>query len=198
LTNASNANTIDITTFKLVPEASDVVVEESIFLLDDFESYAEQADLDEVYTHRVPNAGENHNDEHILLGDFGQEESQGVRFMIGEHDVTGWDLFRTKSDIDKTGLTDDYDYFGFWFQSDDISTIYVWLYWSGSQNSVSVDVSAIAADGGYVVVPLSSWGKTATQINAFAIGYDLVDPPIQGTVYLDDIMFLTSPEALEE
>ncbi|MCF7932963.1 MAG: DUF5011 domain-containing protein [Acholeplasmataceae bacterium] len=189
LTNASNANVIDITTFMIVPELVETIPEDLVFMLDDFEGYADQAAFELVYTHRVPNAGANHNDSHLQWGDFGSEGSKGAQLMIGEHAVTGWDLLRTKNNFDNTGLTNEYIYFSFWFQSDDVTSIYVWLYWSGSQNSVTVDVSAFAATGGYVTIPLSSWGKTATEITQFAIGYNLVNTTTQATVWIDNIMF---------
>ncbi|MDI6452770.1 DUF5011 domain-containing protein [Peloplasma aerotolerans] len=197
LTNASDANVMTFTQFLLVPEKTDVVPIESYYMLDDFEGYADQAALELVYTHRVPNAGANHNDEHVLLSPTsGAYGTQGVAFTYGAHSVTGWDLLRTKSNIDNTGLTNDHLYFAFWFKGDGVVTnIYVWLYWSGSQNSKLVNVSDVPAEGGYVYIALSEWGKTATDITQYAFGYD--NPSTTGTVYIDQIMFITGPGAFE-
>lgn len=197
LTNASNANVIDINQFKLIPEMGEVVIEPLVFVLEDFNDYVDQTAFDAVYTHRVPNAGANHNDAHLALVNDGMSASQGVKFMIGEHAVTGWDLLRTQANFDNTGLTNEYGYFAFWFKGDGVITnIYVWLYWSGSQNSQMIDVSSVPAEGGWVYVPVSAYGKTATEITQFAVGYNHTNTTFKATVYLDHFMFVNDPSAL--
>ena len=194
LTNAQAANVIDIKQFKLVPQVVEELETPVGFMIDAFDDYENQAALDLVYTHRVPGAGANHDDTHITLGNnYGVNETKGVKFMIGEHAVTGWDIFRTESGFDKTGLTDDYDYFAFWYKGDPtITALYVWLYWDGSQDSKVIDVSDIPAEGGYIYMPLSLWSKTATQIQNFGIGYNHSNTTFKTTIFLDNFMFVES------
>jgi hypothetical protein len=189
LANSSAANVIDVKQFKLIPEVTEEPV---VFTIDNFDDYADQTALNAVYTHRVPTAGDNHDDAHIALeATAGVESSKGVKFMIGEHAVTGWDIFRTENGFTNTGLTDDLGYFAFWYKGDSsITSISVWLYWTGSQNSYTINVSNVPAEGGYVYVALSQYGKTATQITNFGIGYNHTDTSVTGTVYLDDFMFI--------
>ncbi len=170
-----------------------------VFLLDDFE-YADQAAFDAKYWHRVPNySTPNHNDAHLTLGAFGEDGSKGVQMNIGEHGVTGWDLLRTKNNFVNTGLTNEYQYFAFWFKGDGVITqIYVWLYWSGSQNSKVINVSNVPAEGGYVYVAISDYGKTATEITQYAIGYNLANNTTKYTIYIDNIMFINDLSALNQ
>ena len=192
LNNVSAANVMYFKQFKILPVAGTAV--DPVYMLDDME-YADQTAFDAVYVHRVPNAGANHNDAHLTLTDsVGFDGSKAVAFTLGGHDVTGWDLIRTSSNFDNTGLTDQYQYFGFWYKGDPVvTTLYVWLYWSTSQNNVTVDVSGVPSSGGFVTIPLSSWGHTATQITQYAIGYDQPSDDLDALIYLDDIMFVTDP-----
>lgn len=198
LTNATAANVLDIKQFKLIPEKVAVEPQALSFMVDNFESYADQAALDLIYMHRVPNAGANHNDAHVAWSDNeGFAGSNALKLTFGQHNVTGWDLVRTKANIITTGLTDDYLYFAFWFKGDGVVTnVHLWLYWSGSQNSQAIDVSQVPASGGYVYIPLSNYGKTATQITQFAIGYNLANTTTQGFIYIDNVQFITHPNAL--
>ena len=194
LTNVQNANVIDIKQFKLIPEIGEVVIE-PLFLIDSMEGYADQTAFEVVYAHRVVNISEpkTHNDAHVTLdATSGYEGSKAIKFLVGEHAVTGQDIVRTKAGFTNTGLTDDYLFFAFWYKGDpSITSINVWLYWSGNQNAVTVDVSGVPATGGYVSVPLSSYGKTATQILNFGIAYNHTNTTFKATVYLDNFMFVT-------
>lgn len=148
--------------------------------------------------HRVPGTGANHDDAHITLGDtYGVDGSISVKFMIGEHVVTGWDIFRTENGFNNTRLTDDLGYFAFWYKGDpSVTTIYVWLYWSGSQDLKAIDVFSVPAEGGYVYIALSQWSKTATQILNFGVAYNHSNTTFKATIYLDNFMFIDLPDTL--
>ena len=106
-------------------------------------------------------------------------------------------MTRTYSNFDNTGLTDDYEYFAFWYKGDPaVSTIYVWLYWSSSQDSKPIDVSAVPTSGGYVYLPVSSWSHTATEFTQFAIGVNQPSDDYDVTIFIDDVQFVTDPAAL--
>ena len=197
LTNASNANVIDIKQFLLISEITEVVVEELKFTLDDLEGYADQTAFELDYAHRI--SGANHNDAHVTLdATSGMNASKGIKHMIGEHAITGWDLVRVKSNFDNTGLTNDYLYFAFWYKGDPtITNIYLWLYWNGSQNSQAINVSSVPVEGGYVYIAISNYGKVATDIIQYAVGYNLPNGTMKATVYYDEFMFITNPSVLQ-
>ena len=199
-TNTTFKATIYLDHFMFINDPSAIPapeVQATIFMLDNFNNYADQAAFDLIYMHRVPSLGANHDDAHITLGDYGIDGSKGVKFMIGEHEVTGWDIFRTENGFSNTGLTDDLGYIAFWYKGDpSVTTIYVWLYWSGSQDSKAIDVSLVPAEGGYVYIALSQWSKTATQITNFGIGYNHSNTTFKATIYLDNFMFIDLPETL--
>ena len=199
-TNTTFKATIYLDHFMFINDPSAIPapeVQATIFMLDNFNNYADQAAFDLIYMHRVPSVGANHDDAHITLGDYGIDGSKGVKFMIGEHEVTGWDIFRTENGFSNTGLTDDLGYIAFWYKGDpSVTTIYVWLYWSGSQDSKAIDVSLVPAEGGYVYIALSQWSKTATQITNFGIGYNHSNTTFKATIYLDNFMFIDLPETL--
>ena len=67
--------------------------------------------------------------------------------------------------------------------------IAIWLYWSGSQDNRTFDLTGFPATGGWVYLPISSWGKQALDITDFAIGYD-IKTETNWTVYIDNIMFI--------
>jgi len=198
LLNATDPNVLDIKQFKLIAEKVTAEPVALSYMVDDFESYADQAALDLIYMHRVPNAGANHNDAHVAWSDTeGHDGSNALKLTFGQHAVTGWDLVRTKANITTTGLTNDYLYFAFWFKGDGVVTnVYLWLYWSGSQNSQAIDVSQVPASGGYVYIPLANYGKTATEITQYAIGYNLANTTTQGFIFIDNVQFITHPNAL--
>ena len=196
LTNAEASNVIDIKQFLLISEMTEVVVEDLKLVINDLEGYADQAAFDVDYAHRI--SGANHSDAHVTIGAYGNTASKGIMHMIGEHGITGWDLVRTKANFDNTGLTNDYLYFAFWYKGDpSITTIYLWLYWSGSQNSQPIDVSSVPAEGGYVYIPIASYGKVALDIIQYAVGYNLPNNTMKATVYYDEFMFITNPSVLE-
>ena len=187
-------NVMDFKQIKLVPEKGEVVLA-PLFIIDSMEGYADQTAFEVVYAHRHVNIAEpkTHNDAHVTLdATNGIDDSKAIKFLIGEHAATGQDIVRTKAGFTNTGLTNDYLYFAFWYKGDpSITSINVWLYWDGNQNAVAVDVSGVPASGGYVSVPLSSYGKTATQILNFGIAYNHTNTTFKATVYLDNFMFVT-------
>lgn len=194
LLNTVNTNVMDFKQFKIVPEEGDVILD-PLFLIDSMEGYADQTAFEVVYAHRHVNIPEpkTHNDAHVTLdATNGIEDSKAIKFLIGEHAATGQDIVRTKAGFAKTGLTNDYLFFAFWYKGDaSVTSINVWLYWDGNQNAIAVDVSGVPATGGYVSVPLSSYGKTATQITNFGVAYNHTNTTYKATVYLDNFMFVT-------
>lgn len=195
LNNSSAANVMTFKQIKLIPTIGDEVEEiDPIFMIDDV-SYVDQAGVNAAYLHRYN--GVNYDDVHTgYSADNGYENGASIKFSYAELGNTGWDLVKTKNPLDNTGLTNDYQYFAFWFKPvDEISKVHVWLYWSGSQGSAEVDVSHIGAEGGFVFVKISDYGKTALDITGYAIGLNY--PTVKGSFYLDQFMFVTTPSAIE-
>jgi len=155
----------------------------------DHVTYADQAALEAVYWHRVPNATASHNDSHVSLAQEGILGHGAIKLEFGKHAVTGWDLFRTKNNI--PSVPNQFGYFSFWIKGDGVVTnVYVWMYWVASQDSRLVDISHLPASGGYVYVPVSNWGKTPSEITQFAIGYNLLNTTTSGHIYVDNIRFV--------
>lgn len=192
LLNTQAANVIDFKQLKIVPEA--VETEPVIFSIDTFESYADQTAFEVNYLHRVVSIAEpkSHNDSHVTLdATNGFEGSKALKLMVGEHGVTGQDIARTKVSFSNTGLTNDLIYFAFWYKGDpSVTSINVWLYWTGNQDGKPVDVSQVPATGGYVYIAVSSYGKLPLDIINFGVSYNLLNTTFKATIYLDNFMFI--------
>ena len=149
-------------------------------VLDDFESYADQAAVAANWAKRYD--GANYNTGFDVLE---VEGNKVVKFEFGSDKKY---LLRYIGTFPT--LTDDYKYVRFHaqFASEETQTE-IWLYWDGNQMGYQFTPKDIKASDGYYYVPISKWGKTASQITGFAIGFNYKAGAV---AYFDDIEFTAS------
>ena len=148
-------------------------------VLDDFESYADTAALTSNWAKRYD--GTNYSEGFELVE---VEGNKVVKFNFASDKKY---LLRYIGSAFPE-LTDDYKYIRFKAQfASEETEVEVWCYWNGSQMGYNFKPSDIASADGYYYVPISKWGKKASDLTGFAIGFNYK----QGEVaYFDNIEYV--------
>ena len=133
-------------------------------VLDDFEGYADTAALAANWAKRYD--GTNYSEGFELL------EVEGNKVVKFNFAADKKYLLRY---IGTTfpELTDDYKYIRFKAQlASEETEIELWCYWNGGQMGYNFKPADIDGKDGYYYVPISKWGKKASDLNGFAIGFN--------------------------
>ena len=133
-------------------------------VLDDFESYADTAALTANWAKRYD--GTNYKEGFELVE---QDGNKVVKFNFANDKKY---LLRYIGESFPE-LTDDYKYIRFKAKlASEETEVELWCYWNGGQMGYNFKPADINGNDGYYYVPISKWGKKASDLNGFAIGFN--------------------------
>lgn len=178
--NEEAGNKIHISRFKLY----EITKEESVdkVVLDNFESYADTGALVAVWNKRYDSTNYTEGFELVTV-----EGNKLVKFTYAKDKKY---LLRYVGD-NFPKLTDDYKYIRFHakFASEE-TPVEIWCYYEGGQMGYNYTPSEIYCEkDGYYYVKVSDWGKKASILNGFAIGFNYKEG---SEAYFDDIEYVTT------
>ena len=151
-------------------------------VLDDFESYADTAALAVNWKKRYDST--NYDTGFEL---FTQDGNKSVKFEFAADKKY---LLRYVGESFPE-LTDEYKYIRFnaVFASEE-TDVELWCYWNGGQMGYQFKPADIkCSKDGFYYVPISKWGKKASDVNGFAIGFNYKAGDV---AYFDNIQFTVS------
>jgi hypothetical protein len=187
----SASNTITISQFKLeqvtYPVAAVDPTELDIdhVVIDDF-VYADEAAFEAMWTKRTNGSNAEDPSDRLQL----DAALQALVLTAPETSNNGWDLARRYATLQSLGATDDYTHVCIYMTNNTnrVDRFAIWLYWSGSQNGIYVNMPAIGQSG-WVCVSFATVGKTATQITDLAFGFDSwTATPVTGSITVHKIV----------
>lgn len=182
LAAASGSFVIHSAVFKDILGASEVLA------LDEF-VYADEAAFDASgWIHRYQLNGAGSINYPSSTGLNLDAENDSMLLIMPEVPNGGWYLARRLATFASLGATDDYKSVAFYVTNNtNVTSVSIWLYWSGSQNAWTVPLPA-PGQSGWIVLPFGVAGKTATQITDIAIGFsNWAAAPVTGTLVISEM-----------
>lgn len=150
-------------------------------LFDDFESYADDAALGEVWVKRY--SGTNYTTGYSLVE---QDGNKAIKFDYKSDNKYIFVLKDSMTDA----LSSEYQYFKFdAIIPEAVSKLEFWGYWNGGQNGTSYEVSKMIKDGNTYYVPISVFSTTADKLVRFGIALNYQNG---STIYFDNFGFVAS------
>jgi len=148
----------------------DVPVEETPVVLsnslDEF-TYADEATFEDAWTERINGVNSTTNTGVLLDTDY-----EAMVITLPATSNEGWFIARRYSDLITLGASTDDLYLAFYVKNEtNVTSAYVWLYWSGNQNAYSITLPAIG-ETGWAVVKISDSGHTISEITDFGLAFN--------------------------
>lgn len=179
LLNANLANKVYIKQLAIIPQGENTEPEPILpIVLDDFEGYADDAAMKEVWAKRY--SGANYTTGFELME---QDGNHFVKFEYGSDNQYILKLLNTLPT-----LTNDYKYFKFdGLFAEGTEKLNIWFYWSGSQNGFTKTLAEMLQSDGSYYFPLSATGHNPGELTCVGIAFNYRPGAV---AYLDNFEFV--------
>ncbi|MDD3958460.1 MAG: hypothetical protein PHO96_06190, partial [Candidatus Izemoplasmatales bacterium] len=171
-----------------------IVVEPPLYHVVESFEYKDEDEFEAEWTQRT--SGANYNPGPRMNLD---AEREAMVFTLADPINNGWDLARKYSSLTTLGVSDEMTHLAFYMTNNtDQTSIKVWFYWDGSQNSYTMTMPAIG-ETGWATIPFSMSSKLPSLITDFAIGFDNQTwSTVSGSYTIYEIGAIDDPSKLDQ
>ncbi|MFA7561025.1 MAG: immunoglobulin-like domain-containing protein [Candidatus Izemoplasmatales bacterium] len=184
-----------VTVVKAEAELEKIVVEEPVYsvpepiVIDDFD-YTDETAFEAEWTERTN--GVDATTSTIMDLD---ATNNTLIFTLPETANNGWILSRKYDSLSSLGGVDGTNYLAFMVTNNtNVTSAYVWLYWSDNQNSYPITLPAIG-ETGWAYIDITGSEKVVSEITDFAFGFNnwSGDNQVTGSYSIHRIVMVEDP-----